>query len=247
MKLHYLLISSLIATTSVALFASSDTDSKIENAAKASYNYRTVLDGKVSVKANDGIVTLTGVVADNSMKSIAEDTVSDLPGVLRVDDQITLDPALKEHSDTWIALKLHTQLLVRANVSNANTKVDVTNGVVTLTGTADNQAQKDLTGLYAKEIDWVKSVDNNIVVNEKPAMGETIGEHIDDASITSQVKYALLTHRSTSAIKTKITTTDGAVVITGEASNDAEKSLVGKLANSVRGVKSVDNNMTVKI
>jgi osmotically-inducible protein OsmY len=132
-------------------------------------------------------------------------------------------------------------------VSNANTKVDVTNGVVTLTGTADNQAQKDLTGLYAKEIDWVKSVNNNIVVNEKPAMGETIGEHIDDASITSQVKYALLTHRSTSAIKTKITTTDGAVVISGEASNDAEKSLVGKLATSVRGVKSVDNNMTVKI
>jgi osmotically-inducible protein OsmY len=247
MKLHYLLISSFIATTSVALFASSDIDSKIENAAKASYNYCTDLDGKVSVKANDGIVTLTGVVADNSMKSIAEDTVSDLPGVVRVNNQITLDPSLKEHSDTWIALKLHTQLLVRANVSNANTKVDVTNGVVTLTGTADNQAQKDLTGLYAKEIDWVKSVDNKIVVNEKPSTGETIGEHIDDASITSQVKYALLTHRSTSAIKTKISTTDGAVVITGEASNDAEKSLVGKLATSVRGVKSVDNNMTVKI
>ena len=36
MKLHYLLISSLIATTSVALFASR-TDSKIEDAAKASY------------------------------------------------------------------------------------------------------------------------------------------------------------------------------------------------------------------
>jgi osmotically-inducible protein OsmY len=37
------------------------------------------------------------------------------------------------------------------------------------------------------------------------------------------------------------------VVITGEAANDAEKSLVGKLVESIRGVKSVDNNMTVKI
>ena len=247
MKLNYLLVSSLIATTSVALFASSDTDSKIENAAKASYNYRTVLDGKVTVKANEGVVTLTGVVGDSSLKSVAEDTVCDLPGVVRVDDQITLDPALKEHSDAWIALKLHTQLLVRSNVSYADTKIDVKDGVVTLTGTADNQAQKELTGVYAKEIDWVKSVKNDIVVNEKPKTGETVGEHIDDASITSQVKYALLTHRSTSALKTKITTTDGVVVITGEAANDAEKSLVGKLANSVRGVKSVDNNMTVKI
>jgi osmotically-inducible protein OsmY len=247
MKLHYLLISSLIATTSVALFASSDTDNKIEGAAKASYNYRTLLQDKVTVKVNDGIVTLTGVVADNDLKSVAEDTVCDLPGVVRVDNQITLDPALKEHSDAWIALKLHTQLLVRSNVSNANTKIDVTNGVVTLTGTAANMAQKDLTGLYASEIDWVKSVNNNMVVIEKPTAGETIGEHIDDASITSQVKYALFTHRSTSALKTKVTTTDGVVVISGEASNDAEKSLVGKLVQSVRGVKSVDNNMTVKI
>jgi osmotically-inducible protein OsmY len=247
MKLHYLLISSLIATTSVALFASSDIDSKIEGAAKASYNYRTILQDKVTVKANDGIVTLTGVVADNDLKSVAEDTVSDLPGVVRVDNQITLDPALKEHSDAWIALKLHTQLLVRSNVSNANTTIDVKDGVVTLTGTAKSQAQKELTGEYAKDIDWVKSVKNDIVVREQPVVAETAGEKIDDASITSQVKYALFTHRSTSALKTKITTTDGVVMITGVAANDAEKALVGKLAESIRGVKSVDNNMTVKI
>jgi osmotically-inducible protein OsmY len=246
MKLHYLFISSLLATTSVALFASSDTDTKIENAAKASYNYRTVLDGKVTVKADDGVVTLTGVVGDNGLKSLAEDTVSDIPGVTKVDDQITLDPALKEHSDAWIALKLHTQLLVRSNVSYADTKIAVNDGIVTLSGTADNQAQKDLTGVYAKEIDWVKSVKNDIVVNDKPTKSETMGESIDDASITSQVKYALLTHKSTSALKTKITTTDGAVMITGEAANDAEKSLVGKLVESIRGVKSVDNSMTVK-
>ena len=245
MKLTHLLLSSLMATSAVALFAS--TDSKIEDAAKASYNYRTVLDGKVTVKSNDGIVTLTGIVADRDMKSMAEDTVSNLPGVQRVDNQITLDPALKEHSDSWIALKLHTQLIVRADVSNANTTINVKDGVVTLTGTAENQAQKDLTGEYAKDIDWVKSVKNDIVVNEKPKMGETMGEKIDDASITSQVKYALLTHKSTSALKTKITTTDGVVVITGVAANDAEKSLVGKLTKSIRGVKSVSNDMTVKI
>ena len=246
MKLHYLLISSLIATSSVALFASSSTDSKIEDAAKASYNYRTVLQDKVTVKANDGVVTLTGVVADKDMRSIAEDTVSDLPGVLSVDNQITLDPALKEHSDAWIALKLHTQLLVRSNVSNANTTIDVKDGVVTLTGTAKSMAQKELTGEYAKDIDWVKSVKNNIVVKDQLAMDETAGEKIDDASITSQVKYTLFTHKSTSALKTKVSTTDGVVMITGVAANDAEKSLVGKLAESIRGVKSVTNDMTVK-
>ena len=69
---------------------------------------------------------------------------------------------------------------------------------------------------------------------------------MDDASITSQVKYALLTHKSTSAIKTKVTTTDGVVRVTGDSNSDAEKSLVTKLAQDVRGVKSVTNDMRVK-
>jgi osmotically-inducible protein OsmY len=60
------------------------------------------------------------------------------------------------------------------------------------------------------------------------------------------VKYALLTHRSTSALKTKVTTTDGVVAVKGEAGSEAEKSLVTKLAESIRGVKSVTNDMTVK-
>jgi osmotically-inducible protein OsmY len=73
-----------------------------------------------------------------------------------------------------------------------------------------------------------------------------VGEKIDDTSITTQVKYALFSHKSTSALKTKIITTDGVVAVSGEAGSDAEKTLVSKLAESIRGVKSVTNNMTVK-
>jgi len=247
MKLHHILVTSLIAASSVSLFASSDTDRKIEDAAKASYNYRTVLDDKVTVKANDGVVTLTGMVADKDMKSLAEDTVSNLPGVQRVDNQITLvEPALKEHSDAWIAWKIRYQLLVHASVSNRDTKVDVKDGLVTLTGTATTGAEKELVGIYAAEVGGVKSVKNEIVVKAAAANAPTVAESIDDASITSQVKYALFTHKSTSALKTKIVTTEGVVVITGVAANDAEKALAGKLAQSIRGVKSVTNNMTVK-
>jgi hyperosmotically inducible periplasmic protein len=246
MKLTHVLLSSLLATTSVSLFASSNTDRKIEDAAKASYNYRTVLNNEVTAKAHDGVVTLTGVVGDQDMKTLAEDTVSNLPGVLSVKDEITLDPALKEHSDAWIALKLRTQLLLRSNVSFGTTKVDVKDGVVTLTGTAENMAQKELTGQYAKEIDWVKSVKNDIVVDDSPASVRTLGDKIDDASITSQIKFTLLTHKATSALKTGVSTKDGVVKLTGEAANDAEKTLAGKLAESIRGVNSVTNDMTVK-
>jgi osmotically-inducible protein OsmY len=246
MKLHHILISSLIVASTVPMFATSDTDSKIVDAAKASYNYRTLFEDKVTVRADDGIVTLTGTVADRDLKSVAEDTVTGIPGVMRVDNQIKIDSELKEHSDAWIAWKIRYQLLVRANVSNSNTKVDVKDGAVLLTGTAENTAQKELTGVYAKEINGVKSLRNELVVTANAADTKTVAETMDDASITSQVKFALFSHKSTSALKTKVTTTNGVVAITGVAANDAEKSLVGKLATSIRGVKSVNNDMTVK-
>ena len=245
MKLKNITALLVLTASPIALFASHETDRKIESAAKASYNYRMVLEDHVKVKAKDGVVTLTGTVEDKDDKALAADTVENLPGVTSVKNEIKIKPNYPEHSDAWIALKIRSRLLVKGNVSAANTTVTVKDGVVTLAGTADNMAQKELTEVYAKEIDWVKSVKNEIVVKANPAGTETLGEKIDDASITTQVKYALLSHKSTSALKTKATTTDGVIVITGVAGSDAEKSLVTKLAQDVRGVKSVSNNMTV--
>ncbi len=236
----------LIIASPLALFASSSTDRKIEDAAKSSYNYRTVLENHVKVKANDGVVTLTGTVQDKEAKELAADTVENLPGVTSVNNEIVVKSTYPEHSDSWIALKIRSTLLTHANVSAADTQVTVNDGVVTLTGKARNLAQKDLTEAYAKDIDNVKSVRNDITVVSAPADEHSMSEKIDDASITSQVKYALISHRSTSALKTKVTTNDSTVVITGEAASEAEKSLVTKLAQDVRGVKSVSNNMTVK-
>ena len=56
----------------------------------------------------------------------------------------------------------------------------------------------------------------------------------------------MLSHRSTSALKTKVETTDGVVTLSGIAKNAAEKSLVTKLATDINGVSSVVNNMTIQ-
>ncbi|MBI5380491.1 MAG: BON domain-containing protein [Opitutae bacterium] len=246
MKTKNLFVLLALLAGPVALFASSATDRKIEEAAKASYNYRTVLANHVNVKAHDGVVTLSGTVQDKDDKALAADTVENLPGVTRVKNDIVVTSAYPEHSDAWMAFKIQSRLLVKANVSASNTTVTVQDGIVTLGGTAENLAQKELTEAYAKDIDGVKSVKNDLVVKASATPDATIGEKIDDASITTQVKFALLSHKSTSALKTKVTTTDGVVVIAGDAASDAEKSLVTKLAQDVRGVNSVTNNMTVK-
>jgi hyperosmotically inducible protein len=250
MKIQSLSVLITLLASPLVLLGSSATDRQIEEAAEASYNYRTVLEDNVKVKVQDGIVTLTGTVQDADDRALAVDTVENLPGVTGVRNEIVLKSTHPEKSDGWMALKIRGRLLVKGNVSATTTTVDVLNGVATLTGTADNMAQKELTGIYAAEIDGVKSVNNQITIKEpapaQPEAKRTMGEKIDDASITSQVKFALLSHKSTSALKTKVTTNDGATVITGEAASAAEKSLVTKLAEDVRGVVSVTNNMTVK-
>jgi osmotically-inducible protein OsmY len=253
MKSNYTL--AIMATVSTLLITSAplraaDTDSRIESSATKSYTFKTYLkDDSIKVDAKDGVVTLTGTVADSSHKSMAENTVASLPGVTSVDDQLKISgeqPA--EHSDAWITTKVKTALLFHRNVSATGTTVYTKDGVVTLQGVASSMAQKELTTEYAKDIDNVKSVNNEMTIAGIPATADaTIGDKIDDASITAEIKSSLLSHHSTSAIHTGVTTTDGVVTVTGIAKNDAEKSLVTKLVTDINGVTSVVNNMTVAV
>jgi osmotically-inducible protein OsmY len=251
MKSTYTL--ALLAATSALLVTSaslraSDTDSRIESSATKSYVFKTYLkNDSIKTVSKDGVVTLTGTVAEASHKSLAENTVESLPGVISVDNRLKIkgeNPA--EHSDSWISMKVKTALLFHRNVSATGTTVYVKDGIVTLQGEASSLAQKELTTEYAKDIDNVKEVKNEMTIAKTPAIpSETTGDKIDDASITAQVKSSLLSHHSTSALKTKVSTTDGVVTLSGIAKNDAEKSLVTKLVNDINGVTSVINNMTI--
>ena len=238
---------STMLITSAPLRAAS-TDSRIESSAAKSYVFKTTLkDDSIKTESKDGVVTLTGTVADASHKSLAEDTVASLPGVVSVDNQLVVSgtqPA--EHSDAWITMKVKTALLFHRNVSATGTTVYTDNGVVTLQGEASSMAEKELTTEYAKDVDNVKEVKNDMTIAATPATPDaTIGDKIDDASITAEVKSSLMSHSGTSAIHTGVTTTDGVVTLTGIAKNDAEKSLVTKLATDINGVTSVINNMTI--
>ena len=241
-------VSTLFLTSSPLRAA--DTDDRIESSAAKSYVFKTYLkDDAIKTESKDGVVTLTGTVAEASHKSLAENTVASLPGVKSVNDQLVVSgepPA--EHSDAWITTKVKTVLLFHRNVSSTGTTVYTKDGVVTLQGVADSLAQKELTTEYAKDIDNVKSVNNQMTVTKTPAPpSATVGDKIDDASITAQVKSSLLMHHSTSALHTTVATTDGVVTVGGLAKNDAERSLVTKLATDIPGVISVVNNMTISV
>jgi hyperosmotically inducible periplasmic protein len=256
-KTHYplaaVMAAGALAFAAVLVFTSgtvraSETDDRIDTSFKKTYVYKTYLkDEHIKISSKDGVVTLSGTVADESHKPMAQNVAEALPGVMSVDNRIEVTgdrPA--ESSDTWISMKVKSALLFHRNVSATGTEVDVKDGSVTLKGEAANQAQKELTTEYAKDVDGVKSVKNEMTVaTTPPKPDQTVGEKIDDASITAQVKGSLLSHRSTSMLSTKVSTSEGVVTLGGTANNAAEKDLVTKLVTDINGVKSVVNNMTI--
>jgi len=249
-KMHRLVVM-MVAAVALLAFSlpvqASKMDSRIESSAKQSYVFKTYLKSDdIKVKSMDGVVTLTGTVSAESHKSLAQETVASLPGVKSVDNKLEIKgDTPTANSDAWIMTKVKTMLLYHRNVS-ALTEVDTKDGIVTLRGEAANQAQKDLTTEYAKDVEGVKDVNNEMTVAKTSKKKQTTGEKIDDASITALVKMTLLYHRSTSAINTSVTTNKGVVTLKGKAANAAELSLATKLANDVNGVKSVKNMMTIK-
>ncbi len=224
-------------------------DNRIEASAKNSYNFKTYLkDDHITVESKGGVVTLTGTVSEDFHKSLAQDTVAGLPGVKDVKNELTIvgdQPA--DHSDGWITMKVKTALTFHKNVSVTDTNVHTQNGIVTLSGKADSEAQKQLTAEYAKDVDGVTEVRNEMVVSkpDRP-VHRSLGQKVDDASITAEVKTTLLFHKSTHALATRVTTKHGVVTLHGEARNPAEKALVTKLAEDIEGVRHVNNQMSVQ-
>jgi hyperosmotically inducible protein len=224
-------------------------DDSIESSAKKSYVFKTYLkEDDIKIESKNGVVVLTGVVSEESHKSLAQETVAGLPGVKSVDNRLEVKGERSaEKSDAWLSAKVKTTLLFHRSVSGLKTRVNVKDGIVTLQGEATSEAQKELTTEYAKDVEGVKDIKNEMTVSEtSKKTRRTAGDKIDDASITAQVKMALLFHRSTSAITTKVETKHGVVTLSGKAANAAEKDLVTKLVEDVNGVKSVKNRMTVE-
>lgn len=243
----------ILALAPVALYGTmaiaqpSGADARIEKAARNSYTFKhTMKDDDVKVKSTDGNVVLSGSVADESHKSLAEQTVAALPGVKGVDNRLQVrGTAPAERSDAWITAKVKGALLFHRSVHALGVDVDTKDGFVTLTGKADSQSQQELAGRYAQDVEGVRSVNNQLTVTTgKGKPTRSVVEKIDDASTTAHVKTVLLEHRSTRSAQTQVKTVNGEVTIDGTADDAAQKDLITKTVEDVRGVKSVRNRMT---
>jgi osmotically-inducible protein OsmY len=74
----------------------------------------------------------------------------------------------------------------------------------------------------------------------------TMGEKIDDVTITATVSTGLAKDPDLSAIKINVDTKDGVVTLNGPAPSAAAKDKATDIAKQVKGVSSVNNQLVVK-
>lgn len=150
----------------------------------------------------------------------------------------------RQEAQIWTTYVLSPYL--RAN----DISVSVHDGKATLTGTVEEDVNKDLAKQIALGVDGIKSVDNQIVVKadyvapERPAERH-YGESVDDASISAAIKSKLLWSRHTDGLNIEVKTAQGKVTLDGTAKTQEAKTFASRLAMNTRGVHSVSNRLTI--
>ena len=80
---------------------------------------------------------------------------------------------------------------------------------------------------------------------EEPKQDETLGQKIDDATITARIKTAYLFNRHLNSFRINVDTQDSIVTLQGVVKSDIQRDLSGEIAKNVHGVRSVRNELQV--
>ena len=75
---------------------------------------------------------------------------------------------------------------------------------------------------------------------------ETVGEYIDDATITTKVKAAIFDEPSLKSMQVNVETFQDVVQLSGFVDSPRSKAKAGELARGVDGVGSVRNDLVIR-
>lgn len=163
---------------------------------------------------------------------------------------IAQDMMSPEVIDARLGTRISTTYDLHPHLNAGGIEVAVQDGKATLTGNVGGDIEKVLAEQIALSISGIDEVDNQIVVEDgyvapERSEGRSFGEVIDDATITAVVKSKLMWSRHAEGLATNVDTQSGQVTLQGTASSEEAKALAERLAESTRGVVSVDNQLEV--
>ena len=128
---------------------------------------------EINVDTVDGTVTLFGMVPTPESKSAAQEVVQSVSGVKKVENKLEIVTAQQQNSvqarDEELQEDVKKALKDRGDQENASIGVEVSNGVVRLTGKVPSW-ERSLSAVYsARSVQGVRSVRNDMTVETQQA------------------------------------------------------------------------------
>ena len=118
-------------------------------------------------------------------------------------------------------------------------------GVIQLSGFVSSEAEKTRAGEVAAAVPGVVEVRNAIEVRQTLTNRGT-DQVIDDVSLTTRVKAALVADQNTSARAINVETYQGVVQLSGFVSTNSERRQASRVARGVTGVEQVKNDLQIE-
>jgi osmotically-inducible protein OsmY len=195
----------------------------------------SVCETKIGVSVNNGVVELDGHVGSLYEKWAAERAALRVVGVTSIASEIIVDlPFESERTDQDIASAATNHLNWNSQVPDT-IKLKVSDGWITLLGTAEWQYQKEEAGRAVRSLRGVKAVLNEIEL--KPTVSTT--------GIQIKIEDALKRDAQIEAKDITVETSGNMVTLRGRVHSWREHDDAEHAAFSAPGVGSVSNLLTV--
>ncbi len=191
---------------------------------------------RIGTSAEDGIVTLRGIVDSDAKKGAAVQAAKAVAGVRGIVDGIRVHPGEGYVADGAIAADASRMLRESLVLRQDAVTVIVEHGWITLEGILDWQYQREIACHLVKDLPGVAGVINKIQLErELPVPVEKEG-----------LLQALRSHRSIDADEIEVSVQGSAITLEGYVYSLYQKQEVEKPAYTTPGVTTVINNLKVE-
>ena len=193
---------------------------------------------QIGVIVLDGVVTLTGTVDTYAKKVEAENAAKNVAGVKAVVEEIKVKFEGANHvtSDQEIASNIVSAFKWNWDVPNDCIKIKVEDGWVTLDGEVQLNYQKVAAKKAIINLVGVKSVINNITVEN---------ESVDNVE-KADIEKAISLNWSVSNQDIVVSVTANRVTLNGSVASLYQKEEAGRIAWNAPGVWSVQNDIEIE-
>jgi hyperosmotically inducible protein len=117
-------------------------------------------------------------------------------------------------------------------------------GTIQLNGFVDTADQRSKAGDITKQVQGVRSVENNIIVENNGQ--RTAGQAIDDKALAARVRDSLHNNPEYKFNDVAVATYNGTVQLSGFVDTSDQKNKAGDTARQIPGANNIQNNITAK-